>query len=372
MIIAVNTRLQEKQQPEVYKSFLFTCLNGLTIKYPQHQFIFIFDKVYDEQPSFAKNVTLVVTGPQTTNTLRLQYWFNFKIPKVLRQYKADVFLSMEGIGSLRTKKPQCLFIADLGFVHRPQLQKKWLAGFYKKYIASFLAKAATVAVVSEAAELTVHENFKIEKSMIQVIPPGIDKIFKPLGWEEKEKVREKYSDGKAYFLFSGNTDQRSNMLTLLKAFSLFKRRQKSNMLLVIAGNADEQLRVDLKTYKFRNEVRLMENLSKDEQAEITAAAYAMLYPVLYCDLALPALQSMKCQVPVLVSNAGALPQICGNAALYCHAENQNDIAEKMMLLFKDEDMANRLVEAGKKIIQKHDAEKSAELLMQSIQKAFNS
>ena len=67
-----------------------------------------------------------------------------------------------------------------------------------------------------------------------------------MDWEEKELIKEKYADGKAYFLFSGDINQRSNLINLLKAFSFFKKRQKSNMLLLIAGNADEAFKKELK------------------------------------------------------------------------------------------------------------------------------
>ena len=67
---------------------------------------------------------------------------------------------------------------------------------------------------------------------LHVINPGIDEIFKPLDWEEKEIIREKYAEGKAYFLFSGDINRRSNLINLLKAFSFFKKRQKSNMMLL--------------------------------------------------------------------------------------------------------------------------------------------
>ena len=110
MIIAVNTRLDKKMQPQGYPDFMFTLLHQLTKKNPQHQFIFIFDSAYDETIIFSENVQPIIIGPKTSNSLRLQYWFNYKIPALLRKYKADVFLSMEGICALRTKIPQCLLI----------------------------------------------------------------------------------------------------------------------------------------------------------------------------------------------------------------------------------------------------------------------
>ena len=136
-------------QPEGYESFLFETLNRLTLKFPQHRFLYIFDKPYDEKLRFAKNVLPIIAGPQTNSSLRLQYWFNFKIPAVLRKHKADVFVSMEGICSLRTKTPQCLIITDLSFLNQPQLIKRWQARFYKKFTPAFLAKAKSIATVSD-------------------------------------------------------------------------------------------------------------------------------------------------------------------------------------------------------------------------------
>ena len=369
MIIAVNTRLNKDEQPEGYENFMFETLNRLAKKFPQHQYLYIFDRPFDVTLSFPENVLPVIAGPKTSSGLRLQYWLNFKIPAILRKHKADVFVSMEGICSLRTKKPQCLLITDLCFLQAPQLLKKQQARFYKKLTPAFLAKAKSIATVSEFSKQVIVDHYKI--SDVDVIGPGIDDIFKPVDWEEKETIKEKYAEGKAYFLFSGNINQRSNIINLLKAFSVFKKRQKSNMLLLIAGNADERFKKEFKTYAFRNEVKLLENLSKKELAKITAAAYALVYPVLHDDLAISPLQAMQCGVPVVCSNAGALPSICGDAALYADTGDFKDIAEKMMLVFKDEDKAKALVLTGKMQLQQYDWDKTTDLLMQCILKCVD-
>ncbi|MEO6254867.1 MAG: glycosyltransferase [Ferruginibacter sp.] len=369
MIIAVNTRLRKEGQPAGYENFMFELLDQVTKKYPQHQFLYIFDMDFNNNRSFAKNVLPLVTGPETRTNLRLQYWFNYKIPAILRKHKADVFVSMDGICSMRTKKPQCLLISDLGFLQRTQPTKKNNARFYKKHTAGFLSMAKTIVTVSDPARSMIADEYKINATGIAVIRPGVDSVFKPMDWEEKELIKKKYTEGKAYFLSSGGIDQRSNLIKLLKGFSFFKKRQKSNMLLLVAGRVDESFKKELKTYKYRNDVILLEALTKEQLAKITAAAYAMVYPVLYDDLAIPPLQAMQCEVPLVVSNAGALPFICGNAALYADPADFTDIAEKMMLIFKDEHKAAALVQAGKALLQQHQWHISADLLMKSILKA---
>jgi len=371
MNIAVNTRLNKETQPEGYEDFQFDLLGLLAKRFPQHQFIYIFDAPYNNI-IFPKNVTSVVAGPKTSSSLRLQYWFNYKIPAILRKYKADVFLSMEGICSLRTKVPQCLLISDPGFLGHPELLKRSQARFYKKYTGAFLAKAKSIATISDFSRSLIADRYKINAEEIAVIKLVIGDIFKPIDWEEKELIKEKYAEGKAYFLFSGDINQRSNLINLLKAFSFFKKRQKSNMLLLIAGNADEAFKTALKTYKLRGEVKLLEDLTKEDLAKITAAAYALVYPVLYTDLALPALQAVQCAVPVITADTAALSSVFGKAVLYVNPGDHEDIAEKMMLVFKDEDKANKLVKTGNELLQQHEPGKTADLLMQCILNAADS
>lgn len=368
MIIAINCRLNKAEQPEGYADFLFGILGSLTAIFPQHQFLYIFDKPYPAGTCFTKLVTPMVAGPETKTALRLQYWLNYKIPAILRKHKVDVFVSLEGICSLRTKTPQCLVLSDFSFMQQPQLINRPQGRFYKKHTAAFLAKAKSIATVSTYGQSLLADQYRINTADMVVINPGIDSIFKPMAWDEKNTIQEKYTGGKAYFLFSGNINQCSNTINLLKAFTFFKARQKSNMMLVIAGLATETFKKELRAYKFRSEVVLLENLPVAELAKITATAYAMVYPVLYDDLALAPLQAMQSGIPIIVSDAGSLPAIFGEAAIYCNATDFKHIAETMMLIFKDEDKAAKLVQAGYKLVTQFQYDSSAELLMQSILK----
>lgn len=371
MIIAINTRLNKETQPEGYEDFLFGMLKSLTGRFPEHQYIYIFDRPYEADLPFGKNVNTVIAGPKASSMLRLQYWLNYRIPSVLRKHKADVFLSLEGICSLRTKVSQCLLLSDMRFLEHPQLLKRSHTKFYKKFTPAFLAKAKSIAVVSDHLRLLISAHYKIVSEEIAVIKPVIDEIFKPTSWEEKEITRENYANGKAYFLFSGDINQHSNLINLLKAFTFFKKRQKSSMRLLIAGKANEAFKTALKTYKLRHEVKLLEELTKEELAKITGAAYALIYPVLHGGLALLVLQAMKCTIPVIASNTDSLSAIFGEAALYINSNDHEDIAEKMMLIFKNEDKASEMVKAGNELIKQYNPDKTTDLLMNCTLKAAN-
>lgn len=365
MIIAVNTGFTGDGLPG--DDYSFECLSRLAEKYPRHQFIYIFNEPHNRYSSFGKNITEVIAGPKVKNSLLIQYWLNYKLPSLLKKYKADVLLNMNGMCSLRTKVPQCLFVQDLSFLKSPLHLSKTQAGFLKKFTPRFLAKAKTVVTVSGYSRSVIIDQYKITGDKADVVYGGINEIYKPLTQHEKEIIKEKYTGGKEYFISHAD----HNLVNLLKAFSFFKKRQKSNMMLLMTGKTYGSFKEELKTFKFRNEVLLLEDLPAEELAKITASAYTNVHPVLYDELAIHPLRAMQCEVPVVCSNTGALPELCGPASLFFNPGNFEDMAEKMMLVFKDEDKAKELVKAGKIQAGLYDWDKTAGLLWRSIQKAVN-
>jgi glycosyltransferase involved in cell wall biosynthesis len=74
---------------------------------------------------------------------------------------------------------------------------------------------------------------------------------------------------------------------------------------------------------------------------------------------LPAVEAMGAGIPVMASRAGALPEVCGDAALYCDPYSVNDIAEKMTLLVNTPDLRAKLRVKGKEQVKNFSWDESA-------------
>jgi glycosyltransferase involved in cell wall biosynthesis len=139
------------------------------------------------------------------------------------------------------------------------------------------------------------------------------------------------------------------------------------MQLLITGKRgakyDEFVR-SLQSYRFRNEVKIIEEITQDETGKMLAAAYAMLYVPLYESQGDSVIEAMKCRSPLIVSDTGFLNEYCGDAALYVDPNNFNDIAEKMMALFKDEQKRKDLIEKGTLQMEKFPDTKRDEILFE--------
>jgi len=372
MTIAVNTRFLLSDYLEGYGYFIYETFRRITIRHPEHEFIFIFDRSYDKRFVFAPNVKPVVTGPPARHPLLWKFWYNIKLPALLRKYKADVLVSCDGFCSLATKIPQCLVVHDLAFLHYPSFIKKSHLSFYKKNTPKFLEKANSVATVSEFSKKDIVSFYKIDADKIDVVYSAAKEVFCPVSDEQKAATKNKHTGGKEYFVYAGAIHPRKNLINLLKAFSVFKKRMQSNMKLVLAGRLAwkyESFTESLKSYKYRDDVILTGYMSEDELVKVIGSAYGLVYPSLLEGFGVPVLEAMQCDVPVITSTASSMQEIAAAAALYAAPDEHKDIADKMMLLYKDEKLRKELIAKGRLVAHNYNWDKTSVLLWQSILKA---
>ena len=372
MRIAVNAGSFKSHQGDNNNYLFKKILLPLAHSQPSATFIFFFDTPPPEKINFPKNTVIAVFGPETNTPVKNRIWYQLKIPLALKKHKADVFIT-SNYCSLKTKVPQILLSPDLSYIYETSLVNKKHLSFYKKYTPLFLNKVRAVVVNSLFAKNELINLYKINEQEINVFPIEPDDDFVALEVEEKELVKEKYAEGNEYFVCKGYIGQQQNLLNLIKAFSAFKKRQKSKMQLIIAGTPGvgyKEFLASLKGYRFKSELKILTDLTKTEMIKITGAAYSMLYVPLFETSSASPWEAMKCDVPVIVSSTGALPEFCGDAALYADPTDFKNIAENIMLIFKDEKLRKELIEKGREQTKKFSSEKNLDSLFALIKNAI--
>ena len=161
-------------------------------------------------------------------------------------------------------------------------------------------------------------------------------------------------------------------MNLLKAFSVFKKRQQTNMKLVLTGRLAwkyETFTKSLKSYKYRNDVVMTGYMEEEEIVKIIGSAYCLVYPSLLEGFGVPVLEAMQSGVPVITSVNSSMQEIANDASLYVDANSFTDIAEKMMMVYKDENLRKLLTEKGYLTNRRYSWDTTADLLWKSILKA---
>lgn len=89
-------------------------------------------------------------------------------------------------------------------------------------------------------------------------------------------------------------------------------------------------------------------VEESELRRLYENAFCFLFPSFYEGFGLPALEAMHCGAPVIVSRTASLPELCGDAVLYCDPYNHEDILGSVRKLKKDAHLRQELIEKGKK------------------------
>jgi glycosyltransferase involved in cell wall biosynthesis len=137
---------------------------------------------------------------------------------------------------------------------------------------------------------------------------------------------------KPFILAVSSMNVQKNFSSIVNAFRFL---DKKNLDIVIVGGANEKVFSEFKIDPSEN-VKWVGYVSDAQLKALYEKAACLVYPSLYEGFGLPPVEAMSCGCPVIVSKSACMPEVCGNAALYCDPYDPSDIAEKIeMFLNKD-------------------------------------
>ncbi len=370
MKIAINTKKFLTSSEGADEGFLNTIFTKIVRSHPEHEFIFVSDQIYEAAYLQETNTSFHAISLVKNNPLFWNWWLNFKLPAALKKLNADILISAYGASSINLKIPQVIFIHHLKFILHPELISKTLQFFYKRNLKKGITKVKNIIVRSHFLKVKLNQLKKLNENVITLITGAPRKIFKPVEQQVSNDIRDRYTSGTGYFIYVGEIYPQYNLLNLLKAFSVFKKRQKSSMKLVLAGLVDEKSKAFLeilKKYKYREDIVIINQPDDTELALILASAYAYINPCINEGFSLTLIEAMACQIPVITI---PFSEMEAESVLAIDPENVNDIADKMMLIYKDENLRSDLIKKGNEETKKFDWDKAAQLVWESIEKAI--
>lgn len=371
MKIVIDTSLLSRKPINGYALFVYHLLRFLTKQQSENDFIFVSDRPHAPEFFFDEEVRTIIAGPKINNRIQHKYWYDIKAPSLLKKYKADVFVSPAGYCSFNTRVPQCIMLPNLSFLQPFSTLSKTNLFFLKRHMRKVVEKAESIITFSNFSKTAILSNYPVEKEKLHVINNVAGDLFRCLDESEKTVVRAQYTGGKNYFIYADNVFPLKNLTNLLKAFSVFKKRQKTDWKLLLASSdRDKKFMESLRSYKYRDDIITVLLEDEKQLAFLLGAAYGMVYPSSYQDQYIPLLQAMRSGIPVITSRGSAFEEIAGDAALYADVINQQELAEKMMLLYKDEALRSQLIEKGKGIAAVNNQERAATFFWESILKAM--
>lgn len=373
MRIAVNTRLLLSNKLEGIGWFTFENLKRITQTHPEHHFYFIFDRPYSDEFIFSENITPIVVFPPTRHPILWYFWFEWRIPSVLKKLNADLFLSPDGWISLRSKVKTVNVIHDINFEHFPEYTPFVFRWYYRHFFPKYARKADRLATVSSYSKQDIVNTYSIDSEKIDVVYNGSHDLYIAVSEETKQQTREQFTNGRPYFIFVGALHQRKNITNLFRAFDLFRKEDLLNHKLMIVGSkmwwkGEMQQTYDAMQYK--KDVVFTERLEPEILNRTLGSSVALMYVSYFEGFGIPIIEAFYSETAVITSTTTSMPEVAGDAALYAHPENVAEIAHQMKLISTNPELRKTLIEKGKIQRQKFSWNMTAENLWKTVEKVM--
>ena len=213
----------------------------------------------------------------------------------------------------------------------PLALPQFFPGLAKQLYAHLMFRAAVrkSRVVVSVSQFTANELVRIVKCdsrKIRVIPNGVA--------QEWSEFAPNHDTSQKYLLFVGNVKETKNIQRLISSFA----RVQGQILhrLVIVGKSEGFITSDKSAVKGAEDlnarVTFTGSVSQEVLRKYMRGASGFVFPSLYEGFGLPPLEAMAAGIPVAASNTSAIPEVCGDCAIYFDPYDEHSIASALVRL----------------------------------------
>ena len=294
------------------------------------------------------------------NTRLKRIWFeNFSLPIYYMKNNFSLYHSPNYVLPCFSKIPSALTIHDLITFDYPELCQYESVLYFRLLLARSAQKATKIIAVSNTVKNDILRHFNIPSEKIEVIYHGVNPIFKKT---IDESILNRYHLPEKYILFVGNIEPKKNLERLIKAFDRLKRDVDIPHKMVIAGKKGWKYNPVLDTVvklKLEKEIIFPGYVPEEDLPAVYSMSDLFVFPSLYEGFGIPPLEAMACEIPVLTSNRGALPEITGGKCLQVDPFQIDEIAQGMFKIITDHSLKQQLISGGKEWVKQFSWEKTA-------------
>lgn len=276
-------------------------------------------------------------------------WEQFELPWLARD---ALLINLCNAAPLVASR-QLVTLHDAAVHAVPEAYSRAFRAWYRLLLPSVGRIARRVITVSQFSRSEITRRFGVAESKCVVISEGKEHMQTVAA---DKSVLERHGIGRRpYVLAVSSASPNKNFRAIVEAIRWLGVAPFD---LVIAGGTNPRIFSDAGA-NLPDFVRHLGYVSDGELKALYEAASCFVYPSFYEGFGLPPLEAMACGCPVIVSRAASLPEVCGDAALYCDPADPRDIAKQMSDLVFDDSLRARLRERGLQRAQRFSWERCA-------------
>jgi glycosyltransferase involved in cell wall biosynthesis len=280
-------------------------------------------------------------------------WLRFGIADLLARERCDLFLGSLQIAPAR-RPPRTrilLHLHDLVFARHPETLSVRNRVLLARLVPASLAAADHVVCFSEHTKREAVLLYALPPERLTVVPHGVHpRFFAVQTPEERARLLARHSLPERYLLFVGTLEPRKNVTTLLLAHDRLPpdlRRAHPLVLIGDSGWDGGEARAAVRRREESGQVVRLGYVAEEDLPGLYAAASALVLPSRYEGFGLPVLEAMAAGTPVVCSEAAALVEVAGGAALLCPPTDVDGLRTALSRVLSDGDLRGELIRRGR-------------------------
>lgn len=285
----------------------------------------------------------------------------FGMPMAVRRSKSELL----HVSYIAPPVPLCrtvVTVHDLSYLAHPEWLSARVRLLLRLLVPPSLRRASRVIAISDFTKRDLVERYATPEKKIAVVPEAPAAWFTPLADAASQPLPSGVRE--PFILAVGNLEPRKNLATLIEAFSDLVHHRGFRGSLVIAGQdkyRGEEVSAAVARLGVQSSVTLTGFVDDLTLRLLYNRAALFAYPSLYEGFGLPPLEAMACGCPVVASQATAIPETVGSAAILVDATSVAALAEGMARVLNDPALARRLSVQGRAHAGRFSWERTAQL-----------
>lgn len=261
--------------------------------------------------------------------------------------------------------PVCTMSSSVATIHdmaMKSMQEKYTflqRNTKRLLLQNTIYRAKGILCISEFTKKELLNYYPHIEHRIEVIYLGLAKAEKCI----KKEILEKWGlQTREYILFVGTIAPHKNIISLIKAFSLLKQKGYSGKLVIAGGKGwmYDEILTFVKNSTIQNQIVFTDYVDEVTLETLYYFAECFVCVSLYEGFGFPPLEAMARNLPVVVSDLPVFHETVADCGLYCQADSEYDIADKISRIIQDKNFAASLSEKGVKRTALFSWEKTAE------------
>ena len=248
---------------------------------------------------------------------------------------ADLIYCPANLAPLASRR-NVVVIHDVAPLREPEWYSRVYSGYQRTILPLIARRARLVITVSEFSRGEIVDTLGVPAERVRVVPNGVDERFSPA--VDPGPARAAFALERPYVLVVGTRIARKNLAARAGAAGRLAER---GVELVAAGSGRGYMQAEAGL-----DVRALGYVPEELLPSLYRGAAALAMPSLYEGFGLPCIEAMATGTPVVASDRGSLPEVCGDAALLVDPVDGSALADALLAAVEDRDLAARLARAG--------------------------